>query len=222
MKLIFDVPANPVVEVKGIDMRYPIHRIFCVGRNYADHAKEMGMQVDREAPIYFTKSPSSFAPSGGKQPYAQGTSDYHYEMELVVALGEGGKIFGFACGLDMTRRDLQAKMRERGYPWDVAKNVEASAIIGTITPADGFGPVGSQAITLTQNGAVKQSGRLDDMIWSIPEIISDLSKLYHLRSGDVIFTGTPAGVGPVAIGDHLVGEVEGLEPVVVEFGPTEN
>ena len=225
---LFTLPERISLPVQGETRRFPIHRIFCVGRNYADHAAEMGMKVDREAPIYFTKSAENAVLSGQEFPYPPGTENYHYEMEFVVAIGKDGRniatenaldhAYGFGCGLDMTRRDLQAKMRDRGYPWDVAKNVENSAVFGELTKAQDF-DIADQAITLDQNGVRKQSGKLSEMIWSVPEIISDLSHLYTLRAGDVILTGTPAGVGAVAIGDQLRGEIEGLLPVTLAIGP---
>ncbi len=227
MEMLFEIGSRPNLNVRGVNTKFPIHRIFCVGRNYADHAAEMGMSVDREAPIYFTKFVDSYAPTGGQYPYPLATQNYHYEMEFVVCLNKGGvnistqdalaHVYGYACGLDMTRRDIQYKMRDKGYPWDVAKNVENSAIIGDITRKEKFGKLSDQKIRLLQNGIEKQAATLDKMIWSVEEIISDLSNYYHLRAGDVIFTGTPAGVGAVSCGDKLEGSVEGLSPVTLEI-----
>lgn len=230
MPLLFDLPAAPSVPVTGSDATFPVRRIFCVGRNYAAHAIEMGNQVDREAPIWFTKAPAALCLSGGEIPYPPGTEDCHYEMELVIAIGapafrvEPGAapevVFGYACGLDMTRRDLQNAAKAKGYPWDTGKDFENGAVLAPITPAAGFAPAG-QAIVLTRNGAKKQDGTLADMIWSIPELIADLSRLYHLAPGDLIYTGTPAGVGPVTAGDVLEGAVKGLEPLRLEIGAAE-
>ncbi|KQM19534.1 fumarylacetoacetate hydrolase family protein [Novosphingobium sp. Leaf2] len=224
---LFTLPPTPSVPVTGSDARYPVRRIFCVGRNYAAHALELGNAVDREAPIWFTKAPAALCLSDGTIPYPPGTADCHYEMELVIAIGAPGfrvepddaqrLIFGYACGLDMTRRDLQNAAKAKGYPWDTGKDFENGAVIGAITPAAHFAAAG-QRIALDQNGARRQDGVLSDMIWSIPEQIADLSRLYHLAPGDLIYTGTPAGVGPIAPGDVLEGTVEGLEPVRLTIG----
>ena len=225
---LFPAPEFPAVPVRGERAAYPVRRIFCVGRNYAEHAREMGSEVDREAPFYFTKSALALAPSGATIPYPPGTSDFHYEMELVIALGAPawrigveaapGAIFGCACGLDMTRRDLQAAAKDKRRPWDIAKDFENSAVVGPI--ARGFVPAG-QAIRLAVNGATRQDARLSDMVWSAADLVSHLSGFYHLGPGDVIFTGTPAGVGPVGPGDALEGVIEGLDPVELTIGPAE-
>lgn len=208
---------------------YAIRRIFCVGRNYAAHAAEMGGEVDREAPWYFTKSPHAMTLAGGVIAYAPGTQNLHYEMELVVALGAevfqadqeraGEAVFGYGCGLDMTRRDLQQVGKDNRRPWDLGKDLEDGAILGPLTRADEVGGLGPQRITLTQNGTLKQNAVLADMVWSVPEIISHLSYYYHLGPGDLIMTGTPAGVGPVKPGDVLRGTIDGLAPVDVRIGP---
>lgn len=225
--LIFPRTELPSVPVRGQRGAYPVHRIFCVGRNYADHAKEMGVEVDREAPFYFTKSPLTLVQTGATVPYPPGTGNYHYEMELVVAIGAPAyqvsvadapkAVFGFATGLDMTRRDLQLDARAKQRPWDFGKDFEQSAVIAPITPAAGFFP-GEQIIRLTVNGAEKQNARLTDLIWSVPELVSHLSRYYHLAPGDLIYTGTPAGVGPVVAGDVIIGTVEGLAPVELTIG----
>lgn len=230
MALQFDLPAAPAVPVVGSDALYPVRRIFCVGRNYAAHALELGNAVDREAPIWFTKAPSAICLSDGEIAYPPGTGNCHYEMELVVAIGAPvfrvtpdaamAAVFGYACGLDLTRRDLQNAAKAKGYPWDTGKDFENGAVIAAITPAADFAPQG-QRIALTQNGAVKQDGVLSDMIWSIPELIADLSRMYHLAPGDLIYTGTPAGVGAVASGDALEGTIEGLTPLRLKIGPAE-
>ncbi|MFC0205660.1 fumarylacetoacetate hydrolase family protein [Novosphingobium soli] len=231
MTLLFDLPAASAVPVLGAEARYPVRRVFCVGRNYAAHALELGNAVDREAPIWFTKAPAALCLSGETIPYPPGTASCHYEMELVVAIGAPAfrigpeaaldVVFGYACGLDMTRRDLQNAAKAKGYPWDTGKDFENGAVIAPITPAARFGEVAGQRIALAQNGEARQDGTLADMIWSIPELIADLSRLYHLAPGDLVYTGTPAGVGPVAAGDVLEGTIEGLEPVRLEIGPAE-
>ncbi|MEE4453803.1 fumarylacetoacetate hydrolase family protein [Novosphingobium resinovorum] len=230
MTLLFDLPETPSIPVQGSQARYPVRRVFCVGRNYAAHALELGNAVDREAPIWFNKAPAALCLSGATIPYPPGTANCHYEMELVVTIGAPAfriapeaamaVVHGYACGLDMTRRDLQNAAKAKGYPWDTGKDFENGAVIGPITPAAGFSLAG-QRIALTQNGAVKQDGVLSDMIWSIPELIADLSRLYHLAPGDLIYTGTPAGVSAVAPGDVLEGTVDGLEPLRLEIGAAE-
>ena len=224
---IFPAPVPPTVPVSGEAAAFPVRRIFCVGRNYAAHAAEMGVEVDREAPFYFTKSAFSLA-GGGTLPYPPGTGDYHHEVELVVALGRPafridpdeamGCVWGYAVGLDMTRRDLQAVAKSKQRPCDLGKDVENSAVIGALTPAAAFQP-GDQRITLHVNGEPRQDAPLSDMVWSIPELIADLSRYYHLQPGDLIYTGTPAGVGAVQPGDRLEARVEGLEPLDVAIGP---
>ncbi len=227
-RMLFSIPAQPSVPVSGETSAYPVRRIFCVGRNYADHAKEMGVEVDREAPFYFTKAATHMVLSGSKVPYPPGTTNYHYEMELVVALGAPvfkasleeaiGAVFGYACGLDMTRRDLQIAERQKQRPWDLGKDVENSAVVAPITKTADFGTVGPQGIRLALDGVTRQEAKLSDMVWSVPEIIAHLSGFYHLAPGDLIFTGTPAGVGPVVPGSRIHGEIDGLEPVDLEIG----
>lgn len=231
MTTLFDLPAYPVVPVLGESAGFPVRRIFCVGRNYADHAREMGAEPDREAPFYFTKSPWAICPSGATVAYPPGTANCHYEMELVVAIGTPAfriaqadalsAVFGYACGFDMTRRDLQNAAKDKGRPWDLGKDFENAAVLAPITRAAAFGTVEAQAIRLTQNGAVKQDSVLSDMIFSVPELIADLSKFYHLAPGDLIYTGTPAGVGPIAADDVLVGTIDGLTPVELTIGSPE-
>jgi fumarylpyruvate hydrolase len=186
-----------------------------VGRNYAAHAAEMGNEVDREAPFWFTKSPFALIPSGSALPYPPGTRDLHHEVELVVALGEKGEPWGFACGLDMTRRDLQARAKEGRKPWDTAKDWEGSAVVGALRPGAGLGDA---AIRLTVNGALRQEARTSEMVWDLPALLRHLGSLYRLGPGDLLMTGTPAGVGAVVPGDHLNGEVEGLAPVELRIG----
>lgn len=229
--LLFAPPAVRTLPVQGETAAYPIHRIFCVGRNYEAHAKEMGNEVDREAPFYFTKSLSAVLASGGTLPYPPGTADFHHEMEFVVALGAPGfrvsvdqatgLVYGYGCGLDLTRRDLQAKAKDKRRPWDVAKDMEGGAVLGPLTRAQAFGPVTDQRIALKINGETRQDASLAEMIHNVAEIIADLSLYYHLQPGDLIMTGTPAGVGPLAVGDHLIGTVEGLSPVELTIGEPE-
>ncbi|MDI3338444.1 fumarylacetoacetate hydrolase family protein [Defluviimonas aestuarii] len=228
-KLLFPTPEPVTVPMRVEDAAFPVSRIFCVGRNYADHAKEMGHEVDREAPFYFTKSPAHLIHSGATVPYPPGTADFHHEMEFVVAIGAPGfrvaeadamdLVLGYASGLDMTRRDLQGVAKDKRRPWDTGKDFENAAVIGPITRAGDFGAPGPQAISLHLNGKPVQQAHLSDMVWSVAELIAHLSTLYHLRPGDLIFTGTPAGVGPVSPGDMLHGEVEGLSPVTLTIAP---
>jgi fumarylpyruvate hydrolase len=228
---LFTLPPHPVVPVTGETRGFPVRRIFCVGRNYAEHAKEMGFEVDREAPFYFLKSATAIVHTGATIPYAPGTNNLHYEMEFVVAIsGHAFRVakekamdivYGYACGLDMTRRDQQISHREKGRPWDFGKDFENSAIIAPFTPKSAFGEIGPQRIMLTQNGATKQDATLKELVWSVPEIISHLSGYYHLQPGDLIYTGTPAGVGPVKPGDVLHGEVTGLAPLDLTISAAE-
>lgn len=227
MTLLFDPAPVNTVPLHGEDTAFPVHRIFCVGRNYEAHAREMGDVAPREAPIWFTKAPAAIRLSGGAIPYPPGTQNCHYEMELVVAIGGHGfrvdrsqamdLVLGYACGFDLTRRDLQNAAKDKGYPWDTGKDFENSAVIAPLTRAAAFGSLGSQRIELTQNGVLKQVALLSDMVWSVAELIADLSTMYHLFPGDLIYTGTPAGVGPIATGDILRGTIEGLTPIELEI-----
>ena len=226
------LPLPPVMSlpVIGREGRFPVGRIFCVGRNYAAHAAEMGNEVDREAPFYFLKSPHAVQQSGTVLAYPPGTEDLHHEIELVVAIGApafrvtpaqaGAAIWGYGAGLDLTRRDLQAKAKAMQRSWDLGKNFEGAAVLAPLTPARDFRP-GGQRIHLAVNGVTRQDSAISDMVWSIPEIIADLSQYYHLAPGDLILTGTPAGVGPVVTGDRLSGGIEGLAPVELRIGPAE-
>ena len=220
MKYTFSPAPGYVLPVAGSDEQFPVNRIFCVGRNYEAHAAEMGAVVDREAPFYFTKSPTTLVMAEGEIAYAPRTENYHYEMELVFALKSGGTniaeadalshIYGCAAGLDMTRRDLQNKAKENRKPWDTAKDVDESAVITPLRQMSEVPSVASGRIHLSQNGTVKQDADLSEMVWSVPEIIADLSTMYTLQQGDVIYMGTPAGVGAVSRGDVLAGGVEGI------------
>lgn len=222
------VPASPqtLLPVHGTDAVFPVRRVYCVGRNYADHAREMGF-TGREDPFFFCKPADAilYVPEGetGEMPYPPGTSNLHYEIELVVALGGGGRdldieqaaacIYGYAVGLDMTRRDLQAEAKKAGRPWTMAKGFDQSAPIGTIAPASVIGHPSRGAITLSVNGGERQRGDLAEQIWSVPETIAFLSRLVTLRAGDLIMTGTPSGVGAVRPRDVLEGEIEGVGTV---------
>lgn len=228
---LFDPPEVATVSIRGEAAVFPVHRVFCVGRNYAAHAAEMGVEVDREAPFYFTKSAQMVVPTGSTVAYPPGTQNYHHEMELVLAIGAPAfrvpkddamrAVYGYACGLDMTRRDLQLKEREKKRPWDLGKDVEGSAVISPITRAAAFGAIGSQRIHLEVNGETRQDATLDELIWKVDEIVADLSRFYHLRPGDLIMTGTPAGVGPVVAGDRITGGIDGLDPIALTIGPAE-
>lgn len=219
---VFPARQLPAIAVQG-GQHFPVSRIFCVGRNYADHAAEMGHEVDREAPFYFTKSAHAILPSGEDMPYPPRTDDLHHEMELVVALGQGGKgishidaldaVFGYGCGLDMTRRDLQAAAKAKRRPWDTGKDFDNAAILAPLTQRQATGSLADLDIALTVNGVERQRGKLSDMVWSVSEIIADLSTLYTLHPGDLIMTGTPAGVGPVVPGDVLRGTIGDFAPV---------
>ena len=216
MSFVFPPRETIHAPILGCDETFPIRRIYCVGRNYAAHAKEMGADL-REPPCFFIKDADAYAPSGATIAYPPATADYHYETELVVAIGaEGfnlapaaasGLIFGYAVGLDMTRRDLQGAAKKAGLPWETGKNFPEAAPLGLITPAAKAGEIGAAQIALLVNGVERQNSAIADMIWSVPEIIAHLSKAYVLKPGDLIFTGTPEGVGPVNVGDRLCGQI---------------
>lgn len=228
MSYVFAPAAIPSVPVLGQEARFPVHRIYCVGRNYEEHAKEMGF-TGREAPFFFMKPADAVLVAAGSEPtplpYPPLTQDLHHEMELVVAIGMGGcniaaedaaqHIYGYAVGLDMTRRDLQAEMKKQGRPWCIGKGFDASAPIAPITPAAQAGSIHSAAISLRVNGKERQRGSLNQLIWNIGEIIEHLSKAWTLVPGDLIYTGTPAGVSAVERGDVLEGAVDGLTPLRV-------
>lgn len=223
---LFELP-RPAVPVIGEAAFYPVRRVFCVGRNYAGHAREMGSDPNREPPFYFTKAAHALVPGGGHIPYPPATANLHHEIELVVALGgevfqaspevAAKAVFGHAVGLDMTRRDLQFAARDMGRPWDLGKSFEFSAPISAILRTTQ--PMLSGAVTLGVNGEIRQKGDVSDMIWSVPEVIAHLSQYYHLGLGDLIFTGTPEGVGPVSPGDKLLGRVEGVGELAVTILP---
>lgn len=218
-------PSQPVsIPVKDSSKLFPVHRIYCVGRNYADHAIEMGHDPSKEAPFFFQKNPDNLV-LDGNFPYPPQSHDVEHEIELVVALKKGGDnltrdeaedcVFGYGVGLDMTRRDLQAELKKAGRSWETAKAFEHSAPCTHIIEKSQTKPMNEGAITLTINGEPRQSGNLDQMIWKIPDMISYLSQLFTLEAGDIIMTGTPAGVGQVHKGDRLVGHIDGLDDLVV-------
>lgn len=213
--------AQPTVAIQGSEARFPVHRIYCVGRNYAAHVREMGANPEREPPCFFMKPADAVVPNGASVPYASRTSNLHHEVELVVAIGVAGRdlrpeaarghVHGYAVGNDLTRRDLQAAAKNAGLPWDVAKGFDRSAPIAAIRPVAAFGHVTEGRIWLEVNGQRRQDADLAEMIWSVPEILAELSTLYELQPGDLVFTGTPAGVGPLQRGDTITCGIDGLE-----------
>ena len=224
MSFAFPPLATPSVEIKDRGERFPVHRIYCVGRNYAAHAREMGSDPERELPCFFAKPADAIVSNHSEVPYPPRTANLHHEIELVVAIGKGGcdismaqaleHVFGYAVGNDLTRRDLQSSAREQGHPWDTAKGFDRSAPISAITPATLCGHPQRGRIWLNVNEEPRQNADLSDLIWSVPEIIADLSALFELFPGDLIYTGTPAGVGPVERGDRLEGGIDGLGTLV--------
>ena len=214
-------PARASVAISGSEERFPVRRIFCIGRNYADHVREMGGDPKSDPPIYFTKPADAVVASGSNVPYPPRSANVHHEVELVVALKSGGSdipedqalshVFGYAVGNDLTRRDLQNDSRAKGLPWDMSKGFDASAQVGAISPADRFGAPAAQSIWLQVNGEPRQRSQLSQMIWSVPEIISGLSSYVTLQPGDLIFTGTPDGVGALERGDAVRAGIDGLD-----------
>jgi len=222
-------PPPPIVSISAMSNSiFPVRRIYCVGQNYAAHAQEMGGDSEREAPFFFMKPAQAILPNNSVLPYPPATSDLQYEVELVVALSIGGSnippdkaneyIFGYAVGIDMTRRDVQRAAHEHGRPWDLSKGFDYSAPCSAITPVFHTGVISKGKIELKVNGEVRQNGDVSDMIWKIPETISYLSQQVELFPGDLIFTGTPAGVGPVVKGDVIEASVFGLEPLIITIG----
>ena len=226
----WDPPSVPVVDSSD---HFPVRHIYCVGRNYAEHAKEMGGDATKEPPFFFTKAADAVVPvpagTVGSMHYPLATKNLHYELELVVAIGHPGLrlppekandiVFGYAVGLDMTRRDLQNDMREKKRPWDIGKSFAEAAPIAPLHPVATTGLLTRGGVVLTVNGQVKQKGDLADMIWDVPHMLSFLSQMYELLPGDLVFTGTPAGVGPVVPGDQLNGTIEGLTPLALRIAP---
>lgn len=223
-EFVIEPPKVPTLPIQGTDSRFPVRRVYCIGRNYAAHAVEMGHDPDKEPPFFFQKNPNNLDTSS-TFPYPPKSEDVHHEIELAVALKSGGRnipisealdhVFGYAVSLDMTRRDLQGQAKKMGRPWEIGKAFEGSAPITELVPATASGHPDSGGIKLTVNGDLRQEGDLNQMIWKIPEMISYLSDYFELAAGDVIQTGTPAGVGPVARGDLLVGTVDGLPSLTV-------
>jgi fumarylpyruvate hydrolase len=224
MTTVIPLPAPVLLPVANSDRAFPVRRVYCVGRNYAAHAIEMGHDPNREPPFFFQKNPDNIV-TDGKFPYPSATSDVHHEIEMVVALGKGGAnipveaaldhVFGYGVGLDMTRRDLQGEAKKLGRPWEVGKAFEASAPCGPLVPASEIGHPTSGAVTLKVNAEIRQQGDLNQLIWKVPEMISYLSGLFTLQPGDIIMTGTPAGVSAVKRGDVLEGFVEGIGTIEV-------
>lgn len=226
---LFTPPAIQSLAIRGKTERFPINRLFFVGRNYHAHAVEMGKPVDKsvERPFYFTKAPQTLTHSGATVAYPSETKNYHFEMEMVIAIGKAGfrvpaeqahkVIYGYAAGLDMTRRDLQLVARDKGRPWDLGKDVEQSSVCTEIVPMEGV-VIDKGAIALEVNGETKQSSDVDKLIWDVREIIADLSLFYHLQPGDLIYTGTPEGVNAVVPGDKITGRVEGVADVILTIG----
>ena len=216
------IPAwePPSLAVEGETGRFPVRRIYCVGRNYAEHTREMGADPAREPPFFFTKPADAVVPDGAAVPYPPATANLHHEVELVAAIGTAGAeiapeaardhIYGYAVGIDLTRRDLQQVSKDRRWPWDTAKGFDRSAPCGSIAPAARIGHPEAGTIALAIDGIERQHGTLSDMIWSVPEIVGHLSRLFTLRPGDLIYTGTPAGVGPVSPGERLEARIEGV------------
>jgi fumarylpyruvate hydrolase len=222
---VIPAPALPSLAVRGSERRFQVHRVYCVGRNYAAHAIEMGHDPDREPPFFFQKNPDTLLASGSEFPYPDKTEDVHYELELVVALKSGGRnipedraldcVFGYAVGLDMTRRDLQGQAKKMGRPWEVGKAFDHSAPCTEVVCADAIGHPDSGAVWLRVNGVLRQNGDLNQMIWKVPEIIAYLSGLFTLAPGDLIYSGTPAGVGATVRGDTLHGGVDGVAELTI-------
>ena len=220
MNYVFTPPAQVSLPVRGSADLFPVHRIYCVGRNYAAHAVEMGHDPDKEPPFFFQKNPDNIVLQGADFPYPSATEDVHHEIELTVALKGGGDdipiekaldcVFGYGVSLDMTRRDLQGEMKKLGRPWEIGKAFEHSAPHSELVRTDEIGHPDSGAVWLKINGEMRQEGDINQLIWKVPEVISILSGLFTLAPGDLIMTGTPAGVGPVHRGDRLHGHVEGV------------
>lgn len=223
---VFAPPATVSVGVVGESARYPVRRIYCVGRNYAEHAREMGHDPDRELPFFFQKNPDNLVLDNKDFPYPTMTSNLHHEIELVVAMGQGGRdiqaanalahVYGYALGIDLTRRDLQNEAKKTGRPWEIGKAFEHSAPMTDITPATKSGHLSKGAIWLKVNGEMRQQSDLTQLIWNIPEIIAHLSAIFELRAGDLIMTGTPAGVAAVKPGDVMEGFCEGVGTIITK------
>ena len=223
---LFQLPQSSVA-IAGTDARFPVRRIYCIGRNYAEHAREMGHDPDREAPFFFSKPADAVVASGAEIPWPPRTNNLHHEIELVVAIAKGGEnigvehalehVFGYAVGIDLTRRDLQKEAKERGRPWDTAKGFDHSAPISPLHRADDIGHPQAGRIWLDVNGKNRQQGDLNELIWTVPESLAELSTLFRLEPGDLIYTGTPAGVGPVVAGGKLTGGIDGIDEIAISI-----
>ena len=222
---VIPTPIRPSLPVKGTSERFPVRRIYCIGRNYADHAIEMGHDPEKEPPFFFQKNAENID-SSGEFPYPPETNDVHFEVEMIVALKRGGAnieiadamqlVFGYGVGLDMTRRDLQGEMKKLGRPWEIGKAFERSAPMGPLVPINKTGQLDSGVISLSVDGTVRQNGDLNQMIWKVPEQIAYLSRFYDIAAGDLIMTGTPAGVGPIHKGEIMECRVDGIDPFIVK------
>ncbi|MAQ82159.1 fumarylacetoacetate hydrolase family protein [Psychromarinibacter halotolerans] len=229
MAFVFDPAPTPSAAVAGTDDRFPVRRIFCVGRNYAEHAREMGNDPDREPPFFFTKAPDSVVEDGATVPYPPETEDLHFEGEFIVAIGKAGfnvseadaldYVWGYGTGNDLTRRDLQWAAKKAGRPWDWSKGFDRAAVIGALYPATEVGHPSKGFIRTEVNGEIRQDADLSDMIWAVPEIIAYLTRSIEIRPGDLIMTGTPAGVGALQVGDSCTVSIEGLGAVTTKIGP---
>jgi len=227
MNYVIDFPGVVTLPVVESNKAFPVGRIYCVGRNYAEHAREMGHDPDREPPFFFMKPADAIVPHGATIPYPQMTKDVHHEIEMIVAIGKGGAnipvdkaldhVFGYGVGLDMTRRDLQGEAKKMGRPWEMGKAFDNSAPCTALKTVAMVGHPAKGAIWLKVNGEIKQKGDLSELIWNVPETISYLSHLITLRPGDIIMSGTPAGVGPIKPGDKLEGHVEGVGDLMVSY-----
>lgn len=232
MGFVLDPPPQASVAVAGTDQRFPVRRVFCVGRNYAAHAREMGNDPDREAPFFFDKPADAVVDAPCTLPYPKQTQDLHHEIELVIALGAGGTdlsvgdvescLWGAGVGIDLTRRDLQTEAKRMGRPWDMAKGFDRSAPISALRPLGDIESLASGRIWLAVNGATRQDADLGDMIWAVPELVAELSRYVALAAGDLIMTGTPAGVASLAPGDVVTGGVASVGQIKVTFSDTEN
>jgi len=228
-EFVITAPETASVAVAGSSARFPVRRVFCVGRNYAAHAREMGSDPNREPPFFFTKPADAVIPASGAVPYPPSTNDLHHEIELVVALKAGGKdidaaqalelVWGYGVGLDLTRRDLQAVAKDAGRPWDMAKGFDASAPCSALHPVSDVGHPAQARIWLEVNGSLRQEGNLDEMIWPIADVIASLSRLVTLAPGDLIYSGTPSGVGALQPGDRVRGGVDGVDTFELTIAP---
>lgn len=228
-EFVITAPETASVAVAGSSARFPVRRVFCVGRNYAAHAREMGSDPNREPPFFFTKPADAVVPASGAVPYPPSTNDLHHEVELVVALKSGGKdidaaqaldlVWGYGVGLDLTRRDLQAAAKDAGRPWDMAKGFDASAPCSLLHPVSDVGHPAQARIWLEVNGTLRQEGNLDEMIWPVADVIASLSRLVTLAPGDLIYSGTPSGVGALQPGDRVRGGVDGVDTFELDIAP---